>query len=284
MERFEHFLSLFSEPGTAIRTVSEILVLALLIYALMRFLRGSRGAGVMRGMLILGGLAIGGVYVAAHFFDLIHVVWVFEKLAALSIIAAVIIFQPELRRGLLRLGVSPLIGQIVRADSPALEELVEACASMSKRQCGAIFAIQRQVPLTDYVERGTIMNADVTRELIETIFYKGTILHDAGVIIVGNHIAAAGCLFPLSENAQLSKSMGTRHRAALGMTEESDAVTVCVSEETGRISVGVEGKLMHNLSVDELREQLRVLCLESVEGVSPQPTEPAARFEPRTSE
>src|SRR5204862_6618185 len=115
----------------------------------------------------------------------------------------------------------------------------------------------------DYVERGAVMNADITRELLETIFYKGTILHDAGVIVVGNRIAAAGCLFPLSENAELSKSMGTRHRAALGLAEESDAVTVTVSEETGRISIGVEGKLMHGLSTDELREELTKLCLEA---------------------
>jgi diadenylate cyclase len=267
MDRFQQlFRRLQGMPITGLGAVVEIVLLAAVLYLLLRFLRGSRGAGVMRGMLILVGVSIGVVFVAARVFQLEHIVWVFERLAALSILAAVIIFQPELRRGLLRLGVNPFIGKFVRADSPALDEIVEACAAMSKRSCGALIAIQRQVPLVDYVERGTVMNADVTRELIETIFYKGTILHDAGVIVVGNHIAAAGCLFPLSENAELSKSLGTRHRAALGLTEESDAVTVTVSEETGRISIGVEGKLMHGLTPDELRVQLRRLCLEAVEG------------------
>ena len=135
---------------------------------------------------------------------------------------------------------------------------------------GALIAIQRRVPLNDYVERGTVLNAEITRELIETIFFKGksegTILHDAGVIVTGNRIAAAGCLFPLSENPELSKSLGTRHRAALGMSEESDAVTVIVSEETGRISVAVEGRFIHGLTPQELRAKLTELCLESVEG------------------
>ena len=234
-------------PLSGAGPIVEIVLLAAVLYSLMRYLRGSRGAGVMRGMLVLAAISIGVVFVLARIFQLEHIVWVFERLAALSILGGIIIFQPELRRGLLRLGVHPLIGTFVRADSPAIDEIVEACASMSKRNCGALIAIQRQVPLVDYVERGTVMNADITRELLETIFYKGTILHDAGVIVVGNRIAAAGCLFPLSENAQLSKSMGTRHRAALGMTEESDAVTVCVSEETGRISLGVEGKLLYGL-------------------------------------
>ena len=261
-------------PVTGISAIVEIILLAAIFYVLLVFLRGSRGAGVLRGMLILVGLSIGFVFIAARAFQLEHIVWVFEKLAALSIVAAVIIFQPELRRGLLRLGLNPLVGRFVRADSPSIEEIVEACANLSHRSMGALIAIQRQVPLSDYVERGTTLNAEITKELIETIFFKGkaegTILHDAGVIIVGNRIAAAGCLFPLSENPELSKSLGTRHRAALGMTEESDAVTVVVSEETGRISVGVEGKLFHGLTLEDLRTKLNELCLESVEGAQAQ--------------
>jgi diadenylate cyclase len=257
-------------PVGGVTAVVEIVLLATILYVLLAFLRGSRGAGVLRGMLVLIGLSIGFVFIAARAFQLEHIVWVFEKLAALSIVAAVIIFQPELRRGLLRLGLNPFIGRFVRADSPSIEEIVEACANLSHRSMGALIAIQRQVPLNDYIERGTALNAEITKELIETIFFKGksegTILHDAGVIIVGNRISAAGCLFPLSENPELSKSLGTRHRAALGMTEESDAVTVVVSEETGRISIGVEGKLIHGMTPEELRVKLTELCLEAVEG------------------
>lgn len=255
----------------------EIFLLATVFYLLFSFLRGSRGAGVLRGMLVVIGLSIGIVFVAARYFQLEHIVWVFEKLAALSIVAAVIIFQPELRRGLLRLGLNPLIARFVRADSPAIEEIVEACSNLSRRSMGALIAIQRRVPLNDYVERGTVLNAEISHELLETIFYKGkyegTILHDAGVIIIGNRLAAAGCLFPLSENPELSKSLGTRHRAALGMTEESDAVTVVVSEETGRISLAVEGKFIHGLTREELQSKLTELCLESVEATPAQTAE-----------
>ena len=258
-------------PIVDVRALVEIFLLATVFYILVRFLRGSRGAGVLRGILVFVGLAIGVVFVAAKQLQLEHIVWIFEKLAALSIIAGVIIFQPELRRGLLRLGIHPLMGPFVRADSPSIEEIVEACANMSDRSIGVLIAIQRQVPLNDYIERGTQLNAEITRELLETIFFKGksgdgTILHDAGVIIVGNRMAAAGCLFPLSENPELSKALGTRHRAALGMTEESDAVTVTVSVETGRISLGVDGMLVHGLTPDELRRRLTDLCLVSLEG------------------
>ena len=145
-----------------------------------------------------------------------------------------------------------------------------------KKQLGALVAIQRRVPLNEYAERGTVLNAEISRELIETIFFKGklgegTILHDAGTIIIGNRVAGAGCLFPLSENPELSKSLGTRHRAALGMSEESDAVAVVVSEETGQISLAVEGQFRHGLTPDELRQQLMQLCLESVEGATQSP-------------
>ncbi|HYG78537.1 MAG TPA: diadenylate cyclase CdaA [Planctomycetota bacterium] len=267
-------------PITGVRAVVEIVLLAGIFYALLSFLRGSRGAGVLRGMLVLIFLSIGFVFIAAKAFKLEHIVWVFEKLAALSIVAGVIIFQPELRRGLLRLGLNPLIGRFVRADSPAIDEIVEACTNLSKASIGALIAIQRRVPLNDFAERGTVLNADITRELLETVFFKsrhgeGTILHDAGTIIIGNRIAAAGCLFPLSENPELSKSLGTRHRAALGMSEESDAVVVVVSEETGRISLAVEGKFTHGLTREELQARLTELVLESVEGGSP-PTSEAA--------
>ena len=249
----------------------EIVLLAFVFYVVLTFLRGSRGAGVLRGILVVIGLSIGIVFLAARSFQLDHIVWAFEKLAALSIVAAVIIFQPELRRGLLRLGLNPWIGRFVRADSPSIEEIVEACTNMSHRSIGALIAIQRHVPLAEF--GGTVLNAEITRELLETIFFKGknegTILHDGGVIVVGNRVAAAGCLFPLSENPDLSRSLGTRHRAGLGMTEESDAVTVIVSEETGRISLGVNGKLTHGLTPEELRTKLTELCLESVEAVPP---------------
>lgn len=244
----------------------EIFLLFLIIFAAARFLIGSRGAPVLRGILLLIGLSIGIVFFAANIFELVHIQWVFEKIAALFFVALLIIFQPELRRGLLRLGLHPIFRRVVRASSPAIDEVVEAAQEMSQNKIGALIGIQRTVSLEPYVEGGTRLNAEISKELLLSIFYPGSALHDGGVVIQGNRVAAAGCLFQLSENPELSKTLGTRHRAGLGLSEENDAVTVVVSEETGKISVGVDGKLRTGLSVDELRHLLTELCLESVEG------------------
>jgi len=248
--------------------VVEILILATVMYLLLRFLRGSRGAVVLRGMILLIGLSIGIVFLAASLLELEHITWVFEKLAALFLVALVVIFQPELRRGLLRLGLNPVFRGLVRASSPAIDEIVEAASKMSARKVGALIAIQREVPLNSYIEGGTAMNAEITSELLQTIFHPGSALHDGAVVVQGRRISAAGCLFPLTENPELSKSLGTRHRAGLGLTEESDAVVVLVSEETGKLSIALDGKLQQGLSTDELRDQLTRLCIESVEGGS----------------
>src|SRR5262245_28010249 len=142
--------------SAGLTAVAEIVILATIFYVLVRFLRGSSGAGVLRGMMVLLAVSIVFVFVAARYlFQMDHMVWVFEKLAALSIVGAIIIFQPELRRGLLRLGIHPLMGHFVRADSPSIAEIVEACTNMSGRSTGALIAIQRQIPLSDWVERGT---------------------------------------------------------------------------------------------------------------------------------
>jgi len=144
-----------------------------------------------------------------------------------------------------------------------------AVASMSKRKIGALIAIEREVGLRQVIEGGTKMNAEITSELLGSIFYPNTPLHDGGVVIRSSRIAAAGCLFPLSENQKLNRELGTRHRAAVGMTEETDAVTVVVSEETGIISVAVKGDLMHDLTVDELKNVLHNLCYEAMEAAVP---------------
>ncbi|MCZ7647184.1 MAG: diadenylate cyclase CdaA [Planctomycetota bacterium] len=245
--------------------VFEIFLLFLVIYLLFRFLRGSRGAAVLRGIFTVIGLIFGIVFLFASLFELEHITYIFEKLAALFFIALLIIFQPELRRGLLRLGLTGPFGHFVQASSPVLDEIVQAATAMSQRSVGALIAIQREVPMNAYVEAGTPMNSEVSSELLQTIFHPGSALHDGAVIVQGNRIAAAGCLLPLTENPELSKTMGTRHRAGIGLSEESDAVTVVVSEETGRISLGFDGKLKQGLSPDELRKELTRLCLETVE-------------------
>lgn len=250
--------------------LAEILLLACAFYVLLKFLRGTRGAGVLRGILVVFGLTAMVVFVLARILNLEHVTWLVERMVGPLVLAAVIVFQPELRRGLLRLGLHPVFTRFVGARSPVLDELIEAVTALSRRKVGALVAVQRQVSLAEYAERGTKLNAEVSSELLQTIFQPGAPLHDGAVIVQGNRLAAAQCLFPLSENIELSKLLGTRHRAAVGVTEENDSVTVAVSEETGRLSLGVDGKLLQGLSPAELRKKLTDLCLESVEAPNAQ--------------
>ncbi len=245
----------------------EILLIAAVIYLLMLMLRGTRGAGMLRGLVLLVAVAV--VFSGLRYFKLKHISWLLERLFAISAVALVVIFQPELRRMLVRIGHSNWLGFLGKARSVGISEVMAAVASMSKRKIGALIAIEREVGLRQVIEGGTKMNAEITSELLGSIFYPNTPLHDGGVVIRSSRIAAAGCLFPLSENQKLNRELGTRHRAAVGMTEETDAVTVVVSEETGNISVAVKGDLMYDLTVDELKNVLHNLCYEAMEAAVP---------------
>lgn len=244
----------------------QIFLLFLILYGFLRFLRSSRGAPVLRGIFLFVGMSIVVMFLAAYLLKLQHITWVFEKVAALFFVAVMIIFQPELRRGLLRLGMHPFFHRLVRTSSPAIDEIVEATTLMSQRSVGALIAVERQVTLTPFIEHGTELNAEITSELLQTIFHPGSALHDGAVIVQGSRVAAAGCILPLTENAELAKTLGTRHRAGVGLTEQNDAVTVAVSEETGTISLCVDGKLSQGITPRDLRRQLTELCIETVEG------------------
>jgi diadenylate cyclase len=245
----------------------EILLIAAMIYAVLLMLRSARGAGMMRGLAILAAVAV--VFSGVRYLGLLRISWLLEKLLAISAVALVVIFQPELRRMLVRLGQTRFLGFFGRARSMALDEIISALAAMSKRRIGVLIAIQREDSLAQIVEGGTRLEAEVSSELLSTIFYPNTLLHDGGVVIRSNRVAAAGCLFPLSENPKLPRELGTRHRAAVGLTEETDAVVVVVSEETGRISVAVRGDLMLDLSVEDLKSVLHNLCYEAMESAVP---------------
>ena len=147
-------------------------------------------------------------------------------------------------------------------ESALIEELIRAVSNLSKEKIGALIAIEREISLGTYVEGGVFIDAEVKADLIDTVFWPGSALHDGAIVIQNERIAAAGCLFPLTENPEISKRLGTRHRAAIGLTEETDAVTVVVSEETGNISVGVRGHLERDLDRDSLRRILRELLTE----------------------
>ncbi|MEA3560556.1 MAG: diadenylate cyclase CdaA, partial [Candidatus Omnitrophota bacterium] len=186
--------------------------------------------------------------------------WLLTKLFAISVIALLIIFQPELRRSLAHLGRNRFFAMFSRGEE-TVNEVVKACGYLSKRKIGALIAVERDIGLKAYIESGVRLDARVSSELIQTIFMPNTPLHDGGIIIKEERLAASGCLFPLTESLSISKTVGTRHRAALGLTEETDAGCVVISEETGAISVAIGGKLTRDLELQSLRRVLRKLYI-----------------------
>ena len=231
----------------------EISILWFVFYSLLIFLKGTRAIQVLRGLVILV-LA----FFLAQYFGFYALDWILTRLLAISVIAFLILFQPELRRGLARLG-QRRIFSILRTEAKVIEELAEAASIMSKRKVGALIAIEREASLEPYTESGVVLDSKVSSELLCTIFTPNTPLHDGGVIIRQERIVVAGCLFPLTENPKISKLLGTRHRAAIGLTEEVDAVVIIVSEETGGISIAIGGKLTRQLDKDGLSRVLRNL-------------------------
>ncbi len=232
------------------RPLLEILFIWCLIYYLMRFFQGTRAVQVLMGLMIL---AI--IFNIAKVLELNTIHWVLTKLFAVGVVALLIIFQPELRRALARIGQNTFVGGFLKKGG-TVDELVQACEYLSRNHMGALIAIERDMGLKNYIESGMTIDAKVSQELLITLFYPNTPTHDGGVIIVGDRVASSGSLFPLTQNTELSRFLGTRHRAALGLTEEGDAVCVVVSEETGGISVAVQGKLTRDLDAEGLKRVL----------------------------
>lgn len=242
MADFLHILMLSWRP------VLEILFIWVLVYYLIRFFEGTRALQVLMGLIVL---AI--VFNIAKALQLNSINWVLTKLFAVGVVAFLIIFQPELRRALARIGQNTLIGGILKKGG-TIDELIQACEQMSRSRTGALIAIEREVGLKNYIESGILLDAKISAELFIALFSPNTPTHDGGMIVQGDRIAACGSLFPLSQNMAIARSLGTRHRAAMGLTEESDAVCVIVSEETGNISVAVYGKLTRAHDGEELRK------------------------------
>lgn len=232
------------------RPILEILFIWGLVYSLIRFFEGTRAVQVLMGLLIL---AI--IFNIAKALQLDTINWVLTKLFTVGVVAFLIIFQPELRRALARIGQNTMFGPLLKKGG-TIDEVVQASEHLSRSKIGALIAIEREVGLKNYIESGLSLDAKVSAELLITLFFPNTPTHDGGVIIQGERIAASGSLFPLSQNPELSRSLGTRHRAAVGLTEESDAVSIIVSEETGAVSVSVYGKLTRDLDSEGLRRVL----------------------------
>jgi len=246
-----------------LRAAFEILLIYLMLYAVLRFLHGTRGAGILRGLAFIVVMASLVILFLVKRFELYTIDWLITRFLPVFVLPVIVIFQPELRRALIRIGQNPLFGLFFRADSHIVNEIVESAALLSRNKVGGLITIEREVGLGGFIERGVKLDADVSAGLIATIFWPGSPLHDGAVVIRENKIAAAGILFPLSENPSVAKSLGTRHRAGIGVTEESDAVSVIISEETGNISVAVRGQIVRNLNRKSLRRMLDELAAES---------------------
>lgn len=234
-----------------IKPIIEISVLTIIFYYIILFIRGTPIIPVLKVLVFL--LII---FFVAQKLELHTINWVLTKIFAILVIALLIVFQPELRRGLVHLGEVPFFGYTSISKQNIIDEITEAIITLSRRKIGAIVAIERDVGLNNYIETGVKIDSIVSRELLTTIFMPTTILHDGGVIIQRDRIAGAACTFPLSQNPALEKTMGTRHLAAIGITEETDTMAIVVSEETGTISLAYRGKLSRGLDETAVRRIL----------------------------
>ena len=243
------------------RAVLEILILAVGIYFATRFIRGTRGWPVVIGFaLLLVVLAL-----AATLLDLTVLRWLLANATVFIILGALVIFQPEIRRILGELGNLPLFAT-AREQRENIEVVVGTCERLADVRIGALIAIEQSIQLFEAVESGIVVDCEATPEMLETIFFPNNAIHDGGVILKGDRIAYAACIFPLTQRSDLNKSLGTRHRAALGLCEETDAPIVIVSEETGGISYAYKGQLVRGVTIEELRAFLTSVIVRPTRG------------------
>ena len=250
--------------------VVEILILAFIIYHVMIWIKSTRAWSLMKGSAVLFALLI-----LAYVFHMNTILWIAKNFFSLGIMAVIVVFQPEMRRALEQLGENNILTTIVPFDASRKEEtsisdrtiteLVKASFEMGKARTGALMVLEQTVSLKEYERTGIEIDSQVSSQLILNIFEKNTPLHDGAVILSGDRIRSATCYLPLSDNMTLSKALGTRHRAAVGVSEVTDSLTIVVSEETGSVSVAKNGRLLRNLNQDQLREQLQTLQVKSAE-------------------
>lgn len=241
-----------------INAIVQVLALTVVYYYIFLFFKGTRGAQVLVGLVIL--LIV--LLAVTRFANLDALNWLLRRLSVYLAVALLVIFQPEIRRALAELGKQPSL--VVSADKRnAIDSIIEAIVFLADHRVGALVAVEREIGTRAIQETGTSLDARVTPELLSSLFFPHTPLHDGGAIIRGNRIVAAGCVFPLSQKAELHKELGTRHRAAVGLSEETDAVVLVVSEETGTISVCYRGRLSRGLDREKLERFLSALLLRS---------------------
>src|SRR5438105_3209143 len=241
------------------RVAIELLLIGIVVWWVVRFLRGTRGARLLKGIAVVLVVLYLIVSIVAARLELYRIVYLYDLFLKGASIAVLIVFQPELRRAIMRLGETRLFRGFSSQVSEEIEQIVEAATFLSRRKIGALIAIEREVGLGGIAESGTRINAELSAPLLNTIFWPNSPLHDLGVIVSQGRIMYAGVQFPLAESGDLERELGSRHRAAVGMSQESDAVVLVVSEQTGDISIADRGQLLRRLSGDQLRTILSEL-------------------------
>ncbi len=260
----DSFFSAFNQFRTiSFIDILDILIVAYIIYRIMKLLKDTSAERLIKGIIILVGIML-----LASMLHLTMISWLLQQALNVGLFAIVVVFQPELRRLLEQIGKGNFSRLIVPADAPdevesMITATVSACADMSRTKTGALIVFERRERLGEIISTGTMVDAAPSAELIKNIFFKNSPLHDGAMIVRAGRVCAAGCVLPLSGNQSLSRDLGTRHRAAVGMSESADSVLVVVSEETGSISVAIGGMLKRHLSPDMLRKLLENELLDS---------------------
>ena len=260
----DSFFSAFNQFRTiSFIDILDILIVAYIIYRVMKLLKDTSAERLIKGIIILVGIML-----LASMLHLTMISWLLQQALNVGLFAIVVVFQPELRRLLEQIGKGNFSRLIVPADAPdevesMITATVSACADMSRTKTGALIVFERRERLGEIISTGTMVDAAPSAELIKNIFFKNSPLHDCAMIVRAGRVCAAGCVLPLSGNQSLSRDLGTRHRAAVGMSESADSVLVVVSEETGSISVAIGGMLKRHLSPDMLRKLLENELLDS---------------------
>src|SRR5476649_1654617 len=245
----------------------DILVVSILIYEVLKLIRGTRAV-----QMALGGGVLVALFYGSRWGHLETVNWLIRNLVGYLVFSVIVLFQSDIRRALAHLGRAPFFRYFAKPESAeeSIEELVVAASMLSSQRIGASIALERQIGLRNYIEGGIPLDARLTYDLLLSIFQPSSPLHDGAVIVQDDRIAAAACFLPLTVNPKLSKELGSRHRAAIGLTEENDSVAIVVSEETGSISIAADGRIERGLEADELRARLRTLVLQRRSPVSKQ--------------
>ncbi len=244
--------------GMQLNDVIDILLVAFLFYFLFSLLKGTRSAVALRGLISVLLISFA-IYFVARVARLSAVQLLFRSFWLIAVLMFILLFQNELRRAITEVGQVKLFRHFLKQHGEHIDEIIKSVNIMSKRRIGGLIVIEREHPLKIFIDTGVEVDSVVSSELIRTIFSPLSPLHDGAVIIRNDRIVAAGCILPLSDDPTISKELGTRHRAAIGLTEESDAFVIVVSEETGAISLAVNGRLERNLTLEQLRDRINEL-------------------------